>query len=125
MKKYRALEWSWKDGVTCIHMARFHLRKMGHRPEPMPRVRSLVGAMRALRERNCETVADLLDRQPGLCRIAPAFMQLGDLAVAPGTDGMGAVMVCAGNKLLGWHEDAPGMVVQTVPLGNLLGAWRV
>ena len=125
MNKYRKCVWDWKAGVTCIHMARFHLRKMGHRPAPMPRVRSLVGAMRALAERECETVAQLLDTQPGLVRINPAQMLLGDLAVVPGTEGLGAVLICAGpQKLIGWHEDAQGMEVLSVRLDHLLGAWR-
>jgi hypothetical protein len=126
MSKFRKAEWSWKDGVTCVHLARFHLRQMGHRPEPMPRVRSLVAAKRALKERGCDTVAELLDAQPGLMRIAPASMLLGDLGVLPGLEGMGAIVVCAGpQKLLGWHEDAPGMEVLSAPVGELLGAWRV
>jgi hypothetical protein len=126
LAKYRAKEWSWKDGITCVHLARSHLREMGHKPEPMPRVRSLVAAKRALAERGCGTVAELLDAQPGLLRIAPAQMLLGDLAVLPGLEGLGAIVVCAGPlKLLGWHEEAPGMEVLSAPLGNLTGAWRI
>lgn len=126
MAKFRAKAWSWQDGVTCVHLARFHLRQMGHRPEPMPRVRSLVAAKRALAERGCKTVSDLLDQQPGLMRIAPAQMLLGDLGMLPGLEGLGGIVVCAGPlKLLGWHEEAPGMEVLSAPLQNLIGAWRV
>lgn len=127
MAKYRKRAWSWADGVTCVHMARFHLRRAGHKVEPMPRVRSLVAARRALDERGCADVADLLDRQPGLARIAPAAMLLGDLATVPGDEGgIGTIMVCAGpHKLIGWREDAVGMVVLDVGLHEISGAWRI
>ena len=125
MAKYRHREWSWKEGVTCVHMVRFHLRKMGHSPEPMPRVRSLVAAKRALKERGCETVIDLLDKQAGLSRIVPAQMLLGDLAAVESEDGLDALFVCAGpQKLIGWHDAAKGMVVVDVPFKDIKGTWR-
>ena len=126
LDKYRDRTWSWAEATTCVHMTRFHLRKLGHKPEPLPRVRSLIGAKRALASRGWAGVADMLDDQPGLERIAPAQMLLGDLAAVPGTEGLGAIAICAGpQKLLGWHEEGDGMVVLAVPIENIAGAWRV
>lgn len=126
LDKYRKRPFDWKEGTTCVHMLRFHLVKMGHRPEPMPRIRSLIAAKRALAERGCTNTADLLDKQPGLMRISPAQMLLGDLAVVGSADGLGSVLVCAGaHKLLGWREDADGLVVLDVPKDQLDGVWRV
>lgn len=108
-------------------MARYHLRKMGHKPEPLPvRVRSAIGAKRALSERGWSNAVDMLDAQPGLKRIAPAMMLLGDLAVARSDDGLGSILICVGpQKLIGWHGAVDGMEVQDIPLDELDGAWRV
>ena len=48
LEKYRGKGWSWEAGRTCVHMARSHLVKMGHKPEALPRIRSLLAARRAL-----------------------------------------------------------------------------
>lgn len=124
--RFRGKAWSWKSGITCVHLARFHLRQMGHRPERLPRLRSRIAAVRALRERGWETVSDMLDAQPGLLRITPAEMVIGDLAVVEGSqDGLAAVLVCAGpHKLLGWREDAPALVVLDIELAEISAAWR-
>jgi hypothetical protein len=127
MAKYRAAMFDWGKSVTCVHMARFHLRKMGHKPEPLPsRVRSAIGAKRALAERGWANTLDMLDAQPGLTRITPAMMWLGDLAVLESQDGFGAIFVCAGpQKLIGWLDAADSMLVVDVPLMHVDGAWRV
>lgn len=129
--KYWNRAFDWKDGVTCVHLARFHLRQMGHRPEPMPRVRSLVGAKRALAERGCANVVQLLDRQATLTRIAPAFMTMGDLAAVASEDGLGSIFICMGpQKLMGWHDAGAdfgitGMCNVTIPFDVLDGAWSL
>jgi hypothetical protein len=125
LAKYRAKPFEWKTGVTCVHMARFHLRQMGHRPPSLPRIVSLLGACRALERNGWASVADMLDAQLSLERITPAFMRVGDLAVLPG-EGMDGIVICAGtHKLLGWHQDwACGMIEMEAPLDNLIGAWR-
>lgn len=126
MAKYRHREHDWKQAVSCLHMTRFHLRQAGHRPERLPRIGSMTGALRAMKQRGWNNVADMLDAQPGLVRIAPARMLLGDLAVVASEDGVGAVLVCAGpQKLIGWREDVPGMVVLDVPFDQIDGAWRI
>ncbi len=125
LAKYRARPFDWKKAITCVHMARFHLRKMGHRVPELPRIRGLIGAKRVMAQNGWTDVAAMLDAQASLERIAPAFMRVGDLAVLSG-EGMDGIVVCAGmHKLLGWHQDwAGGMIEMEAPLDNLIGAWR-
>ena len=126
LARYRDRAFDWRAGHTCVHLARFHLRQMGHKPERVPQFRSERGALRALAERGCRTVADLLDLQPGLARIAPAMMLPGDLAVVEGAEGVDTVALCLNaHKLAGWHEDAPGMAIIDVSLAEISAAWRV
>lgn len=124
-KKVRGKALDWSAGMTCVHMARFHLRQMGHRPDPLPRIRSLIGARRALSQRGCADVIELLDAQPGLSRIAPAMMLPGDLAVLASEEGIGSIFVCAGpHKLIGWREDVAEAVVLDLSFDNITAAWR-
>lgn len=128
--KYDGKPHDWKNGATCLHMVRFHLRQLGHRPEPLPPIRSLIGAKRALKQRGWAGMAELLDAQIGLERVTPAFAQLGDIAVAPSEDGIGAGLVFAGvsndgrGNFLGWHEDVEAFAVMKFRLGDCVGVWR-
>jgi hypothetical protein len=124
LARYRGKVFDWSKGITCVHLARCQMRKMGHKPPTLPRFRSMLGAKQALQERGWNTVEDMLDSM--LPRIAPSRMLLGDLAVAPSGEGLGSIMVCAGpHKLLGWREDAPELIILDVKLNELSGAWRV
>lgn len=126
LDRFRGKEFSWSAGITCVHLARFHLRRMGHKVEPLPRFYSAIGASRALKERGWAGCADMLDAQPGLVRIPPMAMRMGDLAVLDSEDGVGGVMICAGpHKLFGWREDVPDLIVLDVDFSDLSGAWRV
>lgn len=121
---YRGKLFNWRRGITCVHLARRHLRHMGHNPPTVPRIRSVLSARRALAARGWDSTADMLDSL--LPRIAPAQMLLGDIATAPGLEGLDAIVICAGpRKLMGWHETAEGLVVIDIGPGDLLGAWRV
>jgi hypothetical protein len=123
MAKYRSKAFDWRSEVTCVHMARFHLRKMGHKMPKVPQMRSEIGARHALKARGVDNVAEMLDAL--LPRIAPAEMLLGDLVVAGSADGIGAIFVCAGpQKIIGWREDEEKMVFLDITLGELDGAWR-
>lgn len=125
LARYRGKAFDWSKGITCVHLARCQLRKMGHQPPTLPRFRSLLGAKQALQERGWETVEDMLTEILGP-PIPPAMMLLGDLAVAPSEEGLGSIMVCAGPlKFLGWREDAPELVMLDVSLDQFSGAWRV
>lgn len=122
--RYRRKAFDWASGITCVHLARFHLRNMGHRPPGMPRFRSPLAAKKAMRERGWASVTEMLDSI--LPRIAPAQMLLGDIAVLPGDAGMDSVMICAGpRRLFGWREDQPTAVMLGVRLDEVAAAWRV
>ncbi|MBB4857204.1 hypothetical protein HNO88_000511 [Novosphingobium chloroacetimidivorans] len=120
LQKYRDAPFDWAAGKTCLHMARFHLRQMGHRPEGLPRIRSAIGARRALDVRGWANVGDMLDTI--LPRIAPAQMRLGDVAMLDSGDGFGAIVISLGGKVMGWHEGYPGMTALE-PIA-IAGAWR-
>lgn len=124
LERYRDKAFDWSTGITCVHLARFHLRNMGHKPPSLPRFRSALGAKKAMQERGWSSVTEMLDSM--LTRIAPAQMMLGDLAVFEGDHGLEAIMVCAGpQRVFGWREDEPGLVVLGVGMEELTGAWRV
>ena len=122
MAKYRARGFDWKSKATCLHMTWFHLRRMGRRPPALPQVGSLLAAKRELAKRGWANVGDMLDAI-GLERIAPAAMRLGDLAMLDSADGIGGIVISAGGKAIGWHDDAAGMVV--MDLLRITAAWRV
>jgi len=116
--KYRNRPLDFKT-ADCVRAARFHLVQMGHKPPPMPRYRSLIGAVRA-----AEKVGGLEALLDGLLpRIAPAAMWLGDIALLEGDGGLDAIVFNVGHKLAGWHQDAERMVNMTAP--SVKGAWRV
>lgn len=124
LKRYRNKVFDWSRGITCVHLARYHLRAMGHRPETLPRIRSALAAKRALKARGWESVEQMLDSM--LPRIVPAQMMLGDLATVPGEGGMDAVVVCAGpHKVFGWRADKPDLALLDISLDELSAAWRV
>ena len=126
LARFRGAAFSWKAGVTCVHLAHFHLQQLGHAPKALPGIRSVRAAVRALQERGWADCRAMLAAQPGLTDIAPAAMLMGDLAVTGSEDGLGAIMVCAGpHKVFGWREDAPGLVVLDVSFGEFAGAFRV
>jgi hypothetical protein len=122
LAKYRHKPFNWKAGTTCVHLLRFHLRKLGYKPEPLPRIRSAIGARRTLDQRGWKDVGDMLDTL--LPRIPWARMTLGDIAMLRSGDGFGAIAVCAGpHKVLGWSDAAAGMTILE-PL-EIEGAWKV
>lgn len=122
LKKYETRAFDW-NGATCIHLARTQLRNMGHKPPRIPAFRSAIGAKRAMTEAGYQSIADIFDGL-GLPRIAPARMKLGDIAILPGEDGWDAVVISAGNKLLGWHgADDSGLVPIADAFEHITGAW--
>lgn len=117
--KFRKAIASW-DGPHCIPLARALLVELGHNPPQMPCYRSALGARRALKKMGFESVEALLDSF--LPRIAPAQMRVGDLAAMPGDEDFPALVICAGRKVIGFHEEQPGLV-NIEPL-TFTGAWR-
>ena len=121
MEKYKHRHFDWKTKATCLHMCRFHLRRMGRKLPPLPQVGSLLAAKREMANRGWQNVGDMLDGI-GLERIAPAEMLIGDLAMLEGEDGLGAIVISTGGKVIGWHEEDAGMVVMDAL--QIAGAWR-
>lgn len=118
LAKYRNRPIDFKT-VDCVRAARFHLLQLGHKPPPMPRYQSLIGARRAAdKVGGLEALLDSL-----LPRIAPAAMWLGDIALLEGEGALDAVYFNLGGKLAGWHETAEHMV--NVTALSVKGAWRV
>jgi hypothetical protein len=124
LARFRSKVFDWRTGTTCVHLARTHLRNMGHRPATVPRIRSALAARRALKANGWQSVEDMLDSM--LPRIAPAQRLLGDLAVVPGGEGMGSIMIAlSATKLLGWHPETGAMVIYDGGVEDLTGCWRV
>lgn len=124
--KYQRREFAWKPKATCLHMANFHLRRMGRKPPKLPQIGSLLAAKRELAKRGWGTVADMLDGI-GLERIAPAFLRLGDFVAISSDDGLGSIFISTGeHTIMGWATDIPLLaVVDVTDPDALLGAWRV
>lgn len=121
--RYLGRPFAWKAGHTCVHLARYHLRQMGHKPPKLPQLRSALSARRALDAGGWDDVEAMLDSI--LPRIAPLEMRLGDLCTGPGEGGIAAIYVCIPPfKLLGWHEEAEGAVIIDFDRSVLTGAWR-
>lgn len=100
---------------------------MGHKPEPMPSFRSLLGAKKALELRSWGTVADMLDAQVGIVRITPGMMLPGDLGFLSSEDGLGSICIYLDrHKLAGWFvETGDEFVIVDVEQRPLEAAWRV
>ena len=124
LARYRPKVFDWRTGIHCVRLAHHHLRNMGHKPPALPRVRSPLGAKKALKANGWASVTEMLDEL--LPRIAPAAMLLGDLAVVPGQDGFDCILICADpHKMMGWHPDTGEFVLYDGGIGELTGAWRV
>ena len=128
LAKYRFQPFDWKQKNTCVHLAHFHLRQMGHRPPALPRIRGVIGAKRIMGERGWADCAALLDAQ-NLTRINAAEMLAGDLAYRSSEDGLGGILICLGpHKLMGWvdNEESCGlMVVLDMSFDQVEACWRV
>lgn len=109
-------------GADCLQVVISHLIAMGHVPT-MPRpYSSSRGAARALKEKGFANLAAAMDAH-GFERIAPAAALPGDVMQIPGP-GVGALGIYLGNgAVLGFHEDAEGVVV--VRAIEMSAAWRV
>lgn len=105
--------------ADCVRMIRYHLLQMGHRPPPLPRYQSAIGARRALTQAGgLVTVLDGL-----LPRIAPARMLSGDVAVVAGDWGE-AGLILNEYKYMGWHQDHEASVYQVIDARDIVAAWR-
>ena len=107
-KRFAGREWAW-GSVDCIKLARHQAVKMGHKGLPRsPRYSTALGAKRALGKMGFETVEGLLEAH--FPRIAPAAARVGDLIIGDGAEGLDAVFVSGGRKMMGFHVDAAELV---------------
>lgn len=107
----------------CARMAAFLVKRLGVkvRLAKMPRYSSEVGAARALKALECDTLAEVVDLT-GLPRIAPARAIIGDLAAYPGEDGGVAIfVVVAAGRVLGCVD---GVFAIGEPQQAAITAWR-
>ncbi len=119
MAKYRGKKLDWGK-VDCLKMLRSHLVAMGHRGLPkIPAYRDAQGALKALAASGGDLEAILDGILP---RIAPAAMLPGDVALMPGDQGLDAIVINVGRKVIGWHADSDEMVV-VIP-HKIKAAWR-
>ena len=113
-----AFNWGRAD---CVVMAHFHLSGLGYPVPALPNYRSASGGIRALKAIGFATIADLLDAL--LEPIPHAAMLPADLALMDGQKPFDALAVCAGRKLIGWHEEHDTLV-NLIPR-EIKRAWRV
>lgn len=124
MAKYRARPFDWKTGATCIHMFRFHAKRMGHTVEAVPKLDGPVAAKRELKKRGYDSVEAMLDAliEP----IPVAAMLPGDVSVLPDDSGLGGIVISLGATAIGYTEISDqGMSLLTEPGAVLTKAWRV
>lgn len=127
-KRFEGRVFDWSKQATCLHMIRFHAAQMGHDLPIVPRFRSAVGAMKALKAEGVGTLPELMDKY--FPRIPAAMMLPGDVAAFPGDEGGFDALMIYGQlrAVLGWQEESP--ICQTARLtdeGYRLhkGAWRL
>jgi hypothetical protein len=119
------------SGSSCIHLARFQARNMGHVVPAMPFIRSAKSALTALRRLGHASTIDLVDGV--FPRIAPAMMLLGDLAAVPGDESDGDPMTLCGigiadgvGNLFGWHpDDLSRLLPVKFATADIMAAWRL
>ena len=122
--KYEGQSFDWRRHRHCIALARYQAVQMGHKPPKVNHIRGVLSAKKELKRRGVDSVTEALDQE--FERIAPAAMRLGDLAAFPGRDGLDGVMVNVGpGRMLGWREDAFGLIVLAVRLDEVKAAWRL
>lgn len=120
--KFRGRPLDFAAGVTCLHLLREQMLAFGYSPPEIPAFADAQGAKRALRKTGHRTLKGLLDEH--LTSIPPAQMRVGDVAILKG-EPFDAIVISAGGKLLGWHEDGRTGLVNLVPVAPLLGSWRL
>lgn len=119
--RYRRKPFDWTTTGTCIHLARAQMIAMGHKAPTVPAFRSAIGAGKAMKKAGYASLENLLDTL--LPRIAPAAMLVGDLALMEGEPPFDAIVIAAGHKVFGFHEDVDGLAVIADPIFK--AAWRL
>ena len=125
--RFSGKAFDWSKRATCLHMIRFHAAQMGHKLPTIPRFRSAVGAVKALKAEGVETLPELMDKH--FPRIPAAQMLPGDIAAFPGEGGLDALYVYGQLRaFLGWYEgETECQIIRVSDEGYRLctGAWRL
>ena len=120
--KFRGKPLDFANGVTCIHLLREQMLAFGYHPPEVPQFETVIGAKRALRKMGHRTLKGLLDEL--LTRAPGAQMRVGDIVLGDGQPPFEALGICAGGKVLGFHEDGSGLV-NIVPSTPFQHCWRL
>lgn len=118
---FRGVPLDFAKGATCLHLVRQQLVAFGYGPPEIPNFRTHHGAVKALRKSGHKSLESLIDTL--LPRIAPARMRVGDIAMLPGAPPFGALVLCAGGKVLGWHGEGELGLVNIIPEVPYIAAW--
>ena len=126
--RYSGKAFDWRKHATCLHMIRFHAAQMGHKLPTIPRFRSAVGAVKALRAEGVETLPELMDKY--FPRIPAAQMLAGDVAAFPGEGGgLDGLMIYGQLRaVLGWHpysDECQYARLTDEGYAACAGAWRL
>ncbi len=125
--RFEGRVFDWRKQATCIHLMRFHAAQMGHKLPVVPRFRSAIGAMKALKAEGVESLPELMDKH--FPRIPAAQMLVGDVAAFPGEGGLDALFVYGQLRaVIGWHEDAAECQIARLTdegYRQCKGAWRL
>lgn len=119
--KYLKKPLDWGD-ADCLHMVRSHVVKFGHALPKIPRYNSPTSAIRALKKAGFDDLGDVMDSI--LPRTSPSSALVGDVMLMEGNNGLDAlVILVGGGNVMGWHEDAGGLV--TIIPTEIKAAWSV
>jgi len=125
LRQFEGRAFNWRQGATCIHLARAQARHMGRKVPRLPTIRSAIRARTALTDMGHDSLSGLIDSL--FERIAPARMLVGDIAALPGDDSpFEALLVYDGHQMFfGWHGLHPTFCGITALKPHLIAAWRL
>lgn len=114
----------WSKEATCVHLMRYHAAQMGHDMPFVPRFRSALSAVRAIKQAGFEGIEAMMDSM--FPRIPAAFMKTGDVMALPGDAGFSSLLIRGSvRQFLGWHQDAAGCTILTADMSYATGAWQL
>lgn len=123
-RRFRDRPFDWSKAATCIHLVRFHAAQLGHSLPVVPKFRTPLSAMKALKATGYNTLPELMDAY--FERVPAAYLRVGDMLALPGDGGFDALVIKGSqHKFLGWHEDAQGCTIMEVDVTAATGAWRL
>jgi hypothetical protein len=123
-RRFRDRPFDWSKAATCIHLVRFHAAQLGHQLPVVPKFRTPLSAMKALKATGHDSLPALMDAY--FDRVPPAFLRVGDMLALPGDGGFHSLVIKGSqHKYLGWHEDAEGCTIMEIDVTAADGAWRL